>query len=63
MNSSASQDGQSVSSKQWFLTYSEEQQQVLIWRNGMRLKLKNGSSGGPVQGVEGNEADQSLTVS
>lgn len=61
MDSSTSQDGQSVSSKQWFLTYNEEHTEVLIWRNGMRLKLKDGSSGGPVQEVEAS--NETLTVS
>ena len=50
-----------ISSKTWFLTFNEE---LLIWKNGHRLKLKDGSSSGPVEEVEvDNEAEKILSVS
>ena len=63
MDSGSDQDGHSVSSKQWFLTYNEDHQELFIWRKGMRLKLKDGTSGGPVKEVDVNNVDQTLTVS
>ena len=48
---STSMEALSVSSKQWFLTLNEEHQEVFIWKDGMRLKLKDQSSGGPVKEV------------
>lgn len=41
----------SVSSKPWFLTYIEEFNEVFLWKNGSRMKLKDGSSSGPVTDV------------
>ena len=35
-----------VSSKPWHLTFFDKQ--VYIWKSGSRMKLKNGSSSGPV---------------
>lgn len=62
MACSVSQDSHTVSSKQWFLTFNEGD--LLIWKNGLRLKLKNGCSAGPVKEVEvHNELDKLLTVS
>jgi hypothetical protein len=54
----------SVSSKQWFLTFNEEYKELLIWKNGIRLKLNDGSSGGPVEEVAvHDEVDKTVTVS
>ena len=56
----------SISSKKWFLTFNdhEEYQELFIWKNGLRLKLKNGSSSGPVEKVKvHDEQEKSLTVS
>lgn len=56
--------GASVSSKHWFLTFYEEHKELLIWKNGIRLKLKNGTSGGPVEKVKvTDEVENTITVS
>lgn len=51
MTSVASTSGSSktsVTTKPWFVTYNEEDKDVLIWKQGERLKLQNGSSAGRV---------------
>lgn len=53
-----------ASSKPWHLTYSSEFKEVFIWKNGMRMKLKDGTSGGPVTSVSVlDAADRTITVS
>ena len=41
----------SISSKKWFLTFNDHEE-LFIWKSGLRLKLKNGSSSGPVEKVK-----------
>ena len=61
---STSMEALSVSSKQWFLTLNEEHQKFFIWKDGMRSKLKDQSSGGPVEEVEvTGGAEKTVTVS
>jgi len=48
---SGSSQGSAVSSKPWYLTFNEEYKELLIWKSGIRLKLKNGCTGGPVKSV------------
>lgn len=38
-----------VSSRPWFLTCDPETNAVLVWKNEMRMKLKDGSSSGEVK--------------
>lgn len=38
-----------VSSKPWFLTFNAETRDLFIWKNGIRLKLKEGESAGGVR--------------
>lgn len=40
-----------VSSKSWDLTYNPEHKEMLIWKDGMRLKLKDGNSSGRVTAI------------
>lgn len=46
-----------VSSKPWHLTFSDEEKLVLLWKSGSRMKLKDGSSSGPVTATSFLEAD------
>ena len=38
-----------VSSKPWFLTFNAETRDLFIWKNSIRLKLKEGESAGGVR--------------
>ena len=35
-----------VSSKLWFLTYNANESDVFVWKDGVRMKLKNSDSAG-----------------
>ena len=53
-----------ASSKPWHLTYASEFKEVFIWKNGLRMKLKDGTSSGPVTSVSVLDAvDGTVTVS
>jgi hypothetical protein len=53
--------GVSISSKSWSLTYNPE---MLVWKNGIRLKLKDGNSSGRVTAISIlNMQDGTVTVS
>ena len=53
-----------ISSKAWHLTFCPQFKELFIWRNGMRLKGKSGSSIGPVKTVSVlDEVDRTVTVS
>ena len=53
-----------VSTKPWFLTFSEETRDVFVWKNGMRLQLHEGESAGGVRSVSvRNVKDRTITVS
>ena len=41
----------SATLKPWFLTFNQEDKEIFIWKNNVRLKLKDGSSAGPVTDV------------
>ena len=40
-----------VSSKLWFLTYNANESDVFVWKDGVRMKLKNSNSAGSVVGT------------
>lgn len=40
-----------ASSKSWSLTFSSDSKDVLVWKNGSRLKLKDGLTAGRVHSV------------
>jgi len=40
-----------ASSKPWFLTFDPQSKDVLIWKNGLRLKLRDGTTSGRITGV------------
>lgn len=66
MASTSSLGAVSVSSKPWHLTYVnlDDLNEILIWKNGCRLKLKDGTSSGPVTAVTfQNKMDKVVTVS
>ena len=64
MGSESSSTSVSVSSKPWSLTFSSEYKEILIWRNGARLKVKDGNSSGGVTGISIlNKQDGIVTVS
>ena len=53
-----------ASSKPWFLTFDPETNDVLIWKSGMRLKLKDGSSSGRVTAISVlSGLEKTITVS
>ena len=53
-----------ASSKPWHLTYNLEFKELFIWKNGIRMKLKDGNSGGPVTSVSIlSIVDKTVTVS
>lgn len=54
---SSAQSALAVSSKPWHLTFFDEEKQVFIWKSGSRMKLKDGSSSGPVTAVSFMKAD------
>ena len=60
-NSSTSSTSMTVSSKPWFLTYNVDDSDVFVWRDGVRMKLRNGDSAGTVVSV--SVSDGILTVS
>lgn len=50
--------------KPWCLTLNAESKEVFVWKHGVRLKLKDGSSSGPVTGASVlNTKDKTVTVS
>ena len=52
-----------VTSKSWFLTLNEDGGDVFVWKEGTRLKLKNGQSAGRVRAVFVLSAEEkSVTV-
>ncbi len=64
--SSISLDAVNVSSKPWHLTYVDLDglKEIFIWKNGCRMKLKDGKSSGPVTSVTfRNKVDKVVTVS
>lgn len=53
-----------ASTKPWLLTYNMEVKEVFIWKNGVRMKLKDGTSSGPVTSVSVlDTAERTITVS
>ena len=53
-----------VSTKPWFLTFSEETRDVFVWKSGIRLQLKEGESAGGVRSVSVRSIkDRTITVS
>lgn len=50
-NSSTSNYSMTVSTKPWFLTYIEAESDVFVWKDGVRMKLRNGDSAGTVVSV------------
>ena len=54
----------SPTDKPWFITWNHESKEVLVWKYGVRLKLRDGSSSGRVTEVSVlNSADKTVTVS
>ena len=56
----------SISSKPWHLTHVnlDDLSEIFIWKNGCRMKLKDGTSSGPVTAVTfRNNVDKVVTVS
>lgn len=53
----------SVSTKPWFLTFSEETRDVFVWKNGMRLQVNGQSVGGVVNACVCRARDGTITVS
>ena len=54
----------SISSKSWNLTYNPEHKEMLIWKNGIRLKLRDGNSSGKVTAISVlDEQDRTVSVS
>lgn len=63
-NHSSVLEGTTISSKPWFLTFNEEYNELLIWKSGTRLKLKDGSTCGQVRSSAIlDEANRILVVS
>ena len=61
---STSESSVTISSKSWSLTYNPECKEMLIWKNGTRLKLKDGNSSGRVTAISIlNMQDGTVTVS
>ena len=53
-----------VTSKPWFVTFNEENDDVFVWKNGLHLKLANGKSAGCVREVcVLNQEDKTISVS
>ena len=54
-----------VSAKPWFLTFNEETRDVFVWKNGIRLQLKEGGeSAGGIRSVSiRNVQDKTIYVS
>lgn len=52
-----------VSKSPWFLTLNPDNQDVLIWKRGVRLRGSDGKSTGPVKGVKVFVEDRSIEVS
>lgn len=64
MSSVRSSSSKQVSSKPWFLTFNSAEGDVFAWKDGARLKLKNGQSAGRVKAVCVLSAeDRTVTVS
>lgn len=62
LKSSAHRSSNQVSFKPWFLTCVDED--VFGWKDGARLKLKNGQSAGRVKAISVlNANDNTVTVS
>ena len=54
----------SPTAKPWFLTFNPESKDVLIWKNGVRLKMKDGSASGQVTAVSVlSESEKTVSVS
>lgn len=51
LNDATSDSHQQVSSKTWSLTYNSESKDVLVWKHGSRLKLKDGQTAGRVHSI------------
>ena len=54
-NSSTANTSGTVSSKPWFLTYNADESDVFVWKDGARMKLKNGDSAGSVVSVSASD--------
>ena len=53
-----------ATSKPWFLTFNPGSKDVLVWKNGLRMKLRDGSSSGPATAVSIlSEREKTVTVS
>ena len=53
-----------VSSKAWFLTFNADTNDVFVWRNDVRLRLKGGESTGSVRSVTVlSDKEKTVTVS
>lgn len=62
--SAASESRPQVSSKSWPLTFNSESRDVLVWKNGARLKLKDGLTAGRVRSIAvSNDTKGIVTVS
>ena len=54
----------SPTAKPWILTFKPESKDVLIWKNGMRIKMKDGNASGQVNAVSVlSELKETMTVS
>lgn len=51
MSSIRSSSSKQVTTKPWFLTFNSAEGDVFAWKDGARLKLKNGQSAGRVKTV------------
>ena len=64
MSTSGNSQGSSLpsaSTKPWFLTYNPETNDVLIWKSGLRLKVK-GESAGSVRNISLLSKDDKTVV-
>ena len=53
-----------ATSKPWFLTFNPGLKDVLVWKNSLRMKLRDGSSSGPATAVSIlSEREKTVTVS
>ena len=62
-DSSNAKAARTVTLKSWFLTLNEDGGDVFVWKEGGRLKLRNGQSAGRVRAVSVLCAEEkSITV-
>ena len=64
MSSSSSICSGGATDRPWFLTLNSEVNEVFVWKSGIRLKLKDGSSSGTVTEASVlSAAERTITVS